>query len=188
MIYLVIGPSCSGKTQFVSNSFLDNSDLISYKDILKLTKSKNNILIGDYTKSDKVRGTDRISRSQLKLIAPQIIKLHNNQDDLNIVAEGINVCYPFVMDALLPYKENVKLVYIYCTKAISLDRNIAINKNANLTWFKSVWTKSHNTFLSYCDKYDSYILNTNYGIDFNTISLSNSNLIKGNPNEFGILF
>ena len=176
MIYLIIGPSCSGKTQLVTNSFIGKSKIICYKDIIKITKSESSILIGDYTTNKKVRGTDRISRSQLKLIAPQIIKSFK-ETDLNVIAEGINICWSFVLDALLPYKSEIILIYVRCSKETSLYRNKQINSKCNESWFKSVWTRSNNTFNKYCKIYKSWIIDTDVITDFSTISLATSELV-----------
>lgn len=176
MIYLIIGPSCSGKTQIVTNSFIGNSEISCYKDLVKITKSDTSLLIGDYTSNNKVRGTDRISRSQLKLIAPQIIKLFNEYD-LNIVAKGINVCWSFVLDELLPYKDNVKLIYMDCSKEMSLARNEKINPDFNRSWFKSVWTRSNNIFNKYSQEYNSWIIDAEHILNFSEISLDNVQLV-----------
>lgn len=170
MIYLVIGPSCSGKTQFVTNSFIGISKSDCYKDLIKITKTESSILIGDYTTDKKVRGTDRISRSQLKLIAPQIIKCFESEY-LDIIAEGINICWSFVLDELIPYKSSIKLIYLNCSKEMSLYRNKMLNAQFNSTWFKSVYTRSLNTFIKYKNVFDSYVVDTNNIIDFSTISL-----------------
>jgi hypothetical protein len=186
MIYLVIGPSCSGKTQFVTNSFI-KSDSRCIKDLIKITVTDTSILIGDYTTNNKVRGTDRISRSQLKLIAPQIIKSFNDTK-LDIVAEGINVCWDFVLEDLIPYKEHIKLIYINCSKETSLLRNYQINENANSSWFKAVYTRSFNTFNKYKNVFDSYIVDTEHGVDFNLISLDTVTLNPWHSNAMKRLF
>ena len=172
MIYLIIGPSCSGKTQIVTNSFIKNScETVCYKDIIKVTKTDNAYLIGDYTVDKKVRGTDRISRNQLKLIVPQIIKLFESGVQRDIVAEGVNICWSFVFDELLSYKKDIKLIYLYCTKEVSLKRNHIIGSTASDSWFKSIWTRTDNIFNKYCNDFNSYIIYTNEDIDFSEISL-----------------
>lgn len=176
MIYLIIGPSCSGKTQLVTNSFIKDSKMSCYKDLVKVTETDYSILIGDYTSDKKVRGTDRISRSQLKLIAPQIIKSFS-ETNLDVVAEGINICWSFVLDALLPYRDNIMLIYLNCSKETSLSRNRQLNSELNEAWFKSVWTRSNNIFNKYCSIYNSWIIDTDSIIDFSNISLVTSKLV-----------
>jgi len=172
MIYLVIGPSCSGKTQFVTNSFM-KGNCICYKDLVRVTKSDNAYLIGDYTSDKKVRGTDRIARQQLKLIVPQIIKLFELNDGLDVVAEGVNICWSFVFEDLLPYREFVKFMYLRTSKEISLQRNHIIKSSASDAWFKSIWTRTNNIFNKYCVYYDSYVFDTSDNIDFSKISIDN---------------
>lgn len=177
MIYLIIGPSCSGKTQIVTNSFIKNScEIVCYKDIIKVTKTDDAYLIGDYTVDKKVRGTDRISRNQLKLIAPQIIKLFKSDTQKDIVAEGVNICWSFVFDELLLYRKDIKLIYLYCTKDVSLNRNHTIGSTASDSWFKSIWTRTDNIFNKYCNDFDSYIIYTNEDMDFSKISLTTADI------------
>lgn len=174
MIYLIIGPSCSGKTQIVTNSFiLPAKSICCHKDIIKITQTDNSILIGDYTVTNKVRGTDKIGRNQLKLIAPQIIKSFHDFPDFDIVAEGINVCWRFVLDELLPYKEHVRLIYLACSKDTSILRNRELNPTCNVTWFKSVWTRSYNTLVNYGKCFNSSIVDTEDYMNFDSICLNN---------------
>lgn len=175
MIYLILGPSCSGKTQIVTNSFIEEP-ISCYRDLIPITKTSKAYLIGDFTKSGKVRGTDRISRSQLKQIAPQIIKCFENSS-LDVVAEGVNVCWRFVLDPLIPYNKDVTLIYLKCNLETSLKRNLSLNPSCNKSWFKSVYTRSENTFFEYSSVFDSYLVNTE-NADFSTISLSNCELVK----------
>lgn len=174
MIYLILGASCSGKTQLVTNSFI-SKNAVCYRDLVPVTKTDTAHLIGDFTREGKVRGTDKISRSQLKLIAPQIIKCFNDSN-LDVVAEGINVCWNFVLNELVPYKDNIKMIYLNSSLETSLRRNIELNKDCNKKWFKSVYTRSENAFLSFSNKFDSYVINTE-NADFSKISLTNCELI-----------
>lgn len=179
MIYLIIGPSCSGKTQFVTNSFIKGSQMHCFKDLVKVTETENCFLIGDFTIEKKIRGTDTISRSQLKLISPQIIKLFN-ETDKDIVAEGVNLCWSFVFDALLPYKNDIVLIYLNCSKDISLQRNCAIGSTAKDSSFKAMWTRTDNIFNKYCSYFDSYVYCTDTIDDFSEFGLSAIELQKVN--------
>ena len=75
MIYIVIGPSCSGKSTFVVNSFIKGKNAKETKDILTLCETDACFLVGKWFDSRRVKGLDRISRAQIPLIVEQVKKL-----------------------------------------------------------------------------------------------------------------
>lgn len=179
MIYLVIGPSCAGKTQFVSNSWMTD-DCTVKKDLIKYTECKDAYLIGDYTINAKVRGTDKVARQHYKLIAPQIIKLHN-LNDKDIIAEGINLCWHFVATDLLEVADDVKLIYLQSSLEKSIERNAQLHNTQTITNIKSTYTRTLNWFNKYAGYFDSYIVNTDVGVDFSNFSINTAKLEKYTP-------
>lgn len=186
MIWLIIGPSCAGKTQFVTNSFIGNSKLVCTKDIIKVTESDTSYLIGDWTLNAKVRGTDKIARQHLKLIAPQIEKLMS-KGDKDIVAEGVNICWSFVLDNLIQYADQIKLIYVQCSLGASIYRNQKLGGTQRERNIKATWTRTNNTFLKYNKFFDSYVVNTEFGIDFRTFSKDTAILKKYTDEQISIL-
>ncbi len=182
MIYLVIGPSCAGKTQFVTNTWIKGSNIELKKDLIKYCETDRSLLIGDWTINAKVRGTDKIARQQYKLIAPQIIRLFESSDK-DIVAEGVNLCWSFVAEELLKYKENILLFYIYCDLQTSINRNVNLGNTQSVKNIKSTFTRTNNWFNKYGNNFKHYIVDTNHLFDFSDFSIKDLNLKEGKLDE-----
>lgn len=179
MIWLIIGPSCAGKTQFVTNSFIKDSTMkCSKAEYIKVTETDNYYLIGNWDLATKVRGTDKIPRNQYKLIVPQIEALLKREDNKTIVAEGVNLCWSFVMDDLIQYSDKIKLIYIKCDLETSIKRNQQLGGTQRESNIKSTWTRTDNIFNRYYKYFDSYVIRTDGNIDFSTFSLDTVHLVK----------
>lgn len=79
MIYIVIGPSCSGKSTFVVNSFIRGENTKENKDIITYCETDTCFLIGKWFDPRRVKGLDRISRAQIPLIVDQVKKTNSQE-------------------------------------------------------------------------------------------------------------
>ena len=91
MIYLIIGGSCAGKSQFVKNSFLKGKPFKEYKDLVTICETDTDFMLGKYNLDIRQTGTDRISRKDIPLFFDQIKRLYRRGK--NVVCEGDKISY-----------------------------------------------------------------------------------------------
>lgn len=180
MIHIVIGPSCAGKSTFVKNSFIKDSQLTLFKDIIKVTESEYAYLIGDYTAKTvdgRLRGTDAIARQYLKLVVPQIKNLISDHTK-DVVIDGDKIYSHNIFDALVDLTPFIKveLDYIWCSEKTSLDRNKKNGATMKESAIKALSTKPYNLYMEYKDKFPSYIYNTEGITDWSVLYNGNEEL------------
>lgn len=102
-IHIVIGASCAGKSSFTRNTWIRDRDFHEYKDKVWICELEDCVLVGQYTPhhTDKRRvGSDRISRKDIPLILPQVLKILN-ETDKDVVMEGDKVLSRPLWNALI---------------------------------------------------------------------------------------
>lgn len=121
MIYIILGPSCSGKSTLVVNTWMKGSECREFKDILTVLETEKAYLIGKWLCDTRVKGLDRISRKQIPLIVKQVKRLIGKGKD--IVLEGDKVAAGPILNELLEINVQCQLYWVKCTKETSLSRN-----------------------------------------------------------------
>lgn len=180
MIYIVIGPSCSGKSTFVVNSFIKGKNAKEIKDILTLCETDTCFLIGKWFDSRRVKGLDRISRAQIPLITKQVKKLIPKNK--NIVLEGDKVVSQKIFRELLNTGEKCKLFWIRCSAETSLNRNRKNGSTQQESSIRAVATKAKNIFYIFQNEMDGEIVDTENVVDWDNFNLSTANRIKPRSN------
>lgn len=180
MIYIVIGPSCSGKSTFVVNSFIKGKNAKETKDILTLCETDTCFLIGKWFDSRRVKGLDRISRAQIPLITKQVKKLIPKNK--NIVLEGDKVVSQKIFRELLNTGEKCKLFWIRCSAETSLNRNRKNGSTQQESSIRAVATKAKNIFYIFQNEMDGEIVDTENVVDWDNFNLSTANRIKTRSN------
>lgn len=165
MIYLIVGQSCAGKSQFVVNTFMKGYDTVEYNDLLPVCENEKAFLIGHWLDERRVKGTDRISRGGIANIFPQIQKLlKKGQKD--IVIEGDKIVSKKLFNNILSLGEKCKLYYIRCSTETSIKRNAANGSVGHDKLFKTTSTKADNIFWKFFQLMDGEIIDTEYITDF----------------------
>lgn len=180
MIYIVIGPSCSGKSTFVVNSFIKGKNAKEVKDILTLCETDTCFLVGKWFDSRRVKGLDRISRAQIPLIIKQVKKLIPKNKD--IVLEGDKVVSQKIFRELLNTGEKCKLFWIRCSAETSLTRNRKNGSTQQESSIRAVATKAKNIFYIFQSEMDGEIVDTENVVDWDNFNLSTANRIKPRSN------
>lgn len=180
MIYIVIGPSCSGKSTFVVNSFIKGKSAKETKDILTLCETDTCFLVGKWFDSRRVKGLDRISRAQIPLIVEQVKKLIPRNKD--IVLEGDKVVSQKIFRELLLTGEKCKLFWIRCSAETSLNRNRKNGSTQQESSIRAVATKAKNIFYMFQSEMDGEIIDTENVVDWDNFNLSTANRIKPRSN------
>lgn len=166
-VHIVIGASCSGKSTFVNNSFINGSKLNFYKDVIGITECDNYYLIGDYTSKTvdgRIRGTDSTARQYIKFVVCQIERLI---DKKSVVMDGDKIYSHNIFNALLAKNIPVKLYYMWCSVDTSLLRNKNNGSTMKESAIKALHTKPYNFYMEYRDKVDTVVYNTEEITDWN---------------------
>ena len=174
MVYIIIGPSCAGKSAFVSNSFIrGRTDYKQYKDIVDITEFDDCILVGKYFIEDsdinksRRQGTDNIARQYINLIKDEIEKHYRYKD---IIIEGDKICSHSMMDFVMGLPCEKKLFYVKCSPEESYRRNMNNGSNFSFAHLKALATKANNIFIDYCNALNGEIVETEELNDFSKLS------------------
>ena len=181
MIYIVIGPSCGGKSTFVVNSFIKGQNAKETKDILTLCETDTCFLIGKWFDSRRVKGLDRISRAQIPLIIEQVKKLIPKNKD--IVLEGDKVVSQKIFRELLLTGEKCKLFWIRCSAETSLNRNRKNGSTQQESSIRAVATKAKNIFYVFQSEMDGEIIDTENIVDWDNFNLFTAKRIGPKTNS-----
>ena len=172
MVYLIVGGSCSGKTSFVKNKFLNNAKGEMKKDILPYYETENTILIGVYDgNKGRTNGTDRINRKDIPKFAEQIIKFYNENPKKDIVLEGTKIISRPLWNNLILNNIQCKVILIYCSAETSIKRNRINNSTNTDRNLKAVCTASLNIYNEYKDIFNGIIVNSENVKDFSTFGI-----------------
>ena len=185
-LFIVIGNSCSGKSSFVKNSFL-NCDYQEKKEILNICETDETIVLGKYNTGKRRRGTDTIARQNIKFMYDQIEKSIKIKD---VVIEGTRCINRPLMNKLIELKKeidfNIKLIYIYCDTEIIFKRNLdCIENDSNIPFkhFNTIRKMCDNFYNEYCDIFDGEIIVSTEIEDFNNFNINNAIKIKKLDNQ-----
>ena len=171
MIYLIIGPSNSGKTTLVYNTFVRDSKVVEcYRDIVKVTRTDTSYIIGDFTGESRRKGTDTLARADIKYIYDEVRKLVDS--GLDIVLEGVRVCSRPLINQLMSLGE-LRLIYLYCDVDLSIKRNLAYDKDSNVSYraMKAACTTANNIYEEYKYTIPNVKIDTS-NVDFSEFSLA----------------
>ena len=169
-IHIVIGASCAGKSSFTRNTWIRDREFNEYKDITWVCELDDVFLLGCYSPhhTDPRRvGSDRISRSEIPLILPQIDKILTTTNK-PIVMEGEKVISRPLWNALIDHGwgEQMRIYYMRCDLETSLKRNVENGSTQRLGMLKRLHTMSENIYKEYKDILDFYIVDTDNVKDF----------------------
>lgn len=169
MIYVIIGASHAGKTQFTINSFIKGKECREYKDIIVITETDSAFILGSYSATDRYKGTDKIHRKDIPKIFDQVKALCGRGKD--IVIEGDKATSHPLMDQLLTLGEPIKLYLIRVDVAEMLRRNKADGTKSSESHLRAVLTKCERIYADYEYLTDSEIVVTDPTTDFSTLSI-----------------
>lgn len=176
MIYLIIGPSCAGKSSFTVNTFIRDQKCREYKDLITVCENDSCFLIGKYLVDNRTKGTDRVYRKDIPKILDQVKRLIPKGKD--IVLEGDKICSEPLFTALEQTGEPCKLYWIRCTPETSIARNRKNNSTCSDRYLKTVGSKARNLFWKFYTAFDGEIIDTDEITDFKNFSLETATTIK----------
>lgn len=149
-VIIVIGQSCSGKTTYVKNNFLNEASEFKFIDKpFKITLMKKNndqwILPGHYKGEKRCEGTDELSMG----ILPKLIEyIKNEKENFDILCvEGDRINNKRFFNFIKTLNVSVSLIYLKCSLEESIKRRIKNNSDPSETFVKTTITKSQNMFL-----------------------------------------
>jgi len=172
MIYIIVGGSCAGKTSFVVNSFIGDSEVEVVKDIVTISRCGNNILLGDYgRKGTRTKGTDTIGRQDINKIYDEIDKLVLEEPDKNIIMEGCKIVNHNLFDYLIQKGYDAKMYYIHCSQKKSIERNKANNSTVSISTLKAECSKAKNVYQDYKNIFDAEKISSEDITDFSQFKL-----------------
>lgn len=158
MIYIILGPSCSGKSTLVVNTWMKGSECREFKDVLTVLETEKAYLIGKWLCDTRVKGLDRISRKQIPLIVKQVKRLIGKGKD--IVLEGDKVAAGPILNELLEINVQCQLYWVKCTKETSLSRNRINGSTQKESSIKAVAQKAENIFWKFAQEMRGGIIST----------------------------
>lgn len=170
MVYLIIGPSCAGKTSYTVNTFIHGQKIREYRDLIPVSECDNCLLIGKYITSNRTKGTDRVSRKDIPKISEQVLRLVPQGRD--IILEGDKICSQKIFDELKS-KTDCKLIYVCCSLATTIERNMRNNSLCKESHLRTVATKAKNLFWKYESIFDGEIVETDSVKDFSKLHAGN---------------
>lgn len=182
MIYIIIGASHAGKTQFTINSFLKGKEFVEYKDILPITETDSAYLLGTYSSEDRYKGSDKVLRKDIPRIFEQVQRLCGKGKD--IVLEGDKITSHGLMDSLLTLDEPLKMFLIRVDVDEMIKRNVADNSKSSDVHLRAVRTKAEKLYADYSHKMESEIVLTDGNTDFSELSIAkHETLERAEPTE-----
>ena len=171
-VHVVIGGSHAGKTSFVVNSFIGDSEMTEFKEDVLITETDKYYLIGPYDSIDeRTKGTDRVSRADIPKIYNQVVKLAE-RNDKDVVVEGDKITSRPFMNTLLDAGLDVNLYWIRCSQKTSVDRNMKAGSTSKPSQLRGVVTKAKNLFNEYKVICESYIADSDDVEDFSKFDMS----------------
>lgn len=175
MIYLIIGPSCAGKTSFTKNSFIKGQELTEHKDLIKYTECDSCILFGSYLQEKRMLGTDTIPRNFTNRIPEQLKKFIDAGVTKDIILDGNRIAFKTVFAKILEAapKDQIKLFCITTSPEISYERNLQNNTKSSFSHLKGVRTRTLNVYFEYCDKMNGELIDTSLVTDFSSFGIDN---------------
>ena len=141
---VVIGQSASGKTTFITETFLADEVLALKTKPFKHTEIvRNNVcLLGDYTTGVRCLGTDTLSMSVL----PQLIEFlqENHSRYRHVIADGDRITNARFFNFIASLKIPVDLYVFSCSLAESVRRREATGSAGSEQFVKTTQTKAVN--------------------------------------------
>lgn len=159
MFYIVIGQSGAGKTTFVRERFIGNTEPEVYEDIVPLTRAGNYILLGRYGIGTRTEGTDTLPYNAAPKIKEQLRKLKGK----NVVLEGDRITNPGMMQYIATLGEPTKMFLVKCKLATSMKRLRAAGSSITPTFVKATRSKSRNVFIEWARRFSGEVIDTDGG-------------------------
>lgn len=165
-VHVVIGASHSGKTSFVENVFIKDSEMTEFRDEVVITETDEYYLIGPYDSIDeRTKGTDRVSRADIRKIYTQVVSLAK-EGGKDVVVEGDKITSRPFMNSLIDAELDVNLYWIKVSSETSISRNRKAGSTSKDSQLKAVTTKAKNLFNEYKMLCESYIVDSENVLDF----------------------
>ena len=173
MIYIIVGPSCAGKTSFIMNTWLKGKQRKDLNDLMMLCETDEAFLLGNWSAEVRSKWLDRISRKQISLIPEQVKRLIGKGKD--IVLDGDKAVGQKIFEELLATKEKCQLYWIKCSAEESIRRNRVNGSTLKDGRIKAVATKAENIFWKFAPDMRGGIILTENPPVWNEFSLETSN-------------
>lgn len=169
MIYLIIGPSCAGKSSFVKNSFLKGKAKMEFRDMMPITETDDCFLVGRFGSENRTVGTDRVSRADIPKFFEQTKKLHDLGKD--VVLEGDKICSRKFFSELVKSGMKCQLYWIRCKPETSIKRNKANGSTCSDSHLRAVAKKAENLFYDFCHVFNGQVFDTDNITDFGSFGI-----------------
>lgn len=144
-VYIIVGPTCAGKTQFATNAFMrGHGENVERKDLLTYCENDGFILIGKWLMDKKVRGTDRLSRADIPLFFEQAQRLLGHGKD--VVLEGDKACSRPLCRRFSDAGIETVVVWVRCSLSTSLRRSMEIGQTLSDSAIRRMVTKFENFY------------------------------------------
>jgi hypothetical protein len=181
MIYLIIGGSCAGKTQFVKNSFLKGKHFEQYKDLVTVCETDTDYIVGRYDLDMRQLGTDRISRADIPKFFDQIKKLYVRGK--NVVLEGDKISSHKLFQQIADSGMKATLIWINLSIEESIRRNEKLGFTGKVASLKRPLTKCKNLYDDFKDVFPSYEIDADSVPDYSTFSIQTADMKKYEPKK-----
>lgn len=174
MIYVIIGPSCGGKSTLVMNSFIRGRECREFRDLLTVCETDTTFLIGKWFVEQRVKGLDRISRAEIPKIADQVKRLIPKGKD--IVLEGDKAASRNLLRELLDTGEKCQLIWVRCSVETTLARNKKNGSIQQISSIKAVASKARNIFRDFAEVMNGGVIDTDNVMDWENFSLQSQSV------------
>lgn len=158
MIYVIIGPSCSGKSTLVVNTFIKGHECKEFKDVLPVCETESAFLVGKWFDKRRVKGLDRISRAEIPKIIDQVKRLLPIGKD--IILEGDKIASRKFFQELLETGVQCQLLWCKCSKETSVSRARKNGSTQQESSIKAVAQKAENIFYEFAAEMNGGIIDT----------------------------
>lgn len=138
------------------------------KDLIPYTECKDCILIGDYLRDKRSKGTDTVNRKDIPLISTQVANLINVGKD--IILEGDKICARSIFNAIKELGQPIKLYWVMVSPQVSYARNVANGSTCSFSHLKAVCTKAQNIYYEYEKEFNGEVIDTTNVSDFSKLS------------------
>ena len=140
-IVIVLGASGSGKTTYIENTLIKDSVKEDFMmNGLNFCKTQNTLLFGHYNVDRRCKGCDTLSMTAINDIIKSLQKLISENQYEQIVLDGDRINCKKMHNFLLPYKEQVEIIWVDTDFETINERLPNINK----VFYQTTLTKTKN--------------------------------------------